>query len=83
MNIRSISLCVVLLFTVSKLFLQTSAPVQTQSAPPVSIQVHASQPTDSYTPILNLFGRDEPNYLYAANGKKLLGELAALSPVPV
>ena len=36
-----------------------------------------------YTPIWNYFGADEPNYLYAPNGKKLLGELAALSPVPV
>jgi xylan 1,4-beta-xylosidase len=34
-------------------------------------------------PIWNYFGADEPNYLYAPNGKKLLGELAALSPVPV
>ena len=33
--------------------------------------------------IWNYFGADEPNYTYAANGKKLLGELAALSPVPV
>lgn len=31
-------------------------------------------------PIWNDFGADEPNYLYAPNGKKLLGELAALSP---
>ena len=39
--------------------------------------------TGPYAPIWNYFGADEPNYLYAANGKKLLGELAALSPVPV
>src|SRR5271165_6875142 len=50
---------------------------------PVSIQVHANQPTGPYTPIWNYFGADEPNYLYAPNGVKLLGELAALSPVPV
>ena len=35
------------------------------------------------SPIWNYFGYDEPNYTYAPNGKKLLGELAALSPVPV
>ena len=29
------------------------------------------------------FGYDEPNYTYTANGKKLLSELSALSPVPV
>jgi xylan 1,4-beta-xylosidase len=34
-------------------------------------------------PIWNYFGYDEPNYTYAPNGKKLLGELAALSPAPV
>jgi xylan 1,4-beta-xylosidase len=56
---------------------------QTQSAVPVSIQVHAAQPAGPYTPIWNYFGADEPNYLYAPNGRKLLGELAALSPVPV
>jgi xylan 1,4-beta-xylosidase len=66
-------------------FAQTAPPAQTQAQPaaPVSIQVHAGQPTGPYTPIWNYFGADEPNYLYAPNGKKLLGELAALSPVPV
>lgn len=29
------------------------------------------------------FGYDEPNYTYMKDGKKLLGELAELSPVPV
>ncbi len=29
------------------------------------------------------FGYDEPNYTYMKNGKKLLSEIAALSPVPV
>ena len=33
-------------------------------------------------PVWNYFGYDEPNYTYAPNGKKLLGELAALSPKP-
>ena len=34
-------------------------------------------------PIWNYFGYDEPNYTYSPNGKKLLGELATLSPAPV
>jgi xylan 1,4-beta-xylosidase len=59
------------------------AKAQPQAAPPISIQVHAGRPIASYTPIWNYFGADEPNFLYAPNGKKLLGELAALSPVPV
>jgi xylan 1,4-beta-xylosidase len=35
------------------------------------------------TPIWAWFGYDEPNYTTAPNGKKLLGDIAALSPVPV
>ncbi len=34
-------------------------------------------------PFWACFGYDEPNYTYMRDGKKLLGELAALSPVPV
>ena len=59
---------------------------QADAAPgpvPVTISVHAAQPTGPYTPIWNYFGADEPNYLYAPNGRKLLSELSALSPVPV
>jgi xylan 1,4-beta-xylosidase len=48
----------------------------------VRVQVHADQSEGSISPIWNYFGYDEPNYTYASNGKKLLGELAALGPVP-
>jgi xylan 1,4-beta-xylosidase len=65
------------------LFAQVPVPASGTSAQSVLIQVHADHPTGPYTPIWNYFGADEPNYLYAPNGKKLLGELAALSPVPV
>ncbi len=34
------------------------------------------------SPVWSFFGYDEPNYTYAPNGKKLLGELSALSPAP-
>src|SRR5271169_607885 len=54
-----------------------------QIAPNVNIQVYADQSDGSLPPIWTYFGYDEPNYTYAPNGKKLLGELAALSPVPV
>jgi xylan 1,4-beta-xylosidase len=50
---------------------------------PVIITVHADQPTGPYKPLWNYFGADEPNYIYAANGQKLLHELSDLSPVPV
>jgi xylan 1,4-beta-xylosidase len=33
--------------------------------------------------VWSFFGYDEPNYTYAPNGKKLLGELSTLSPAPV
>jgi len=41
------------------------------------------QQGDSLTPVWAYFGYDEPNYTYQPDGKKLLSELAALSPVPV
>jgi xylan 1,4-beta-xylosidase len=48
-------------------------------AQPVTIHVHAGQPTGAYSPIWNYFGADEPNYSYAPNGKQLLTELGQLS----
>ena len=58
---------------------QSGAPV----GEAVTIHVHADQPEGPLRPIWNFWGYDEPNYTYAANGKKLLRELAALSPEPV
>jgi len=49
----------------------------------VEIHVDAAAKQGPYPPIFAFFGYDEPNYTYTANGKKLLGELAALSPVRV
>jgi hypothetical protein len=49
----------------------------------VTIHVHADQSDGSFRPIWNYWGYDEPNYTYTVNGKKLLGELAAVSPAPV
>jgi xylan 1,4-beta-xylosidase len=49
----------------------------------VSIKVWADQPIATIQPIWNYFGYDEPNYSYAPNGTKLLGELAALDAAPV
>lgn len=61
-----------------------SAPFSAQEdPPPVTIQVRAGQPLGPFTAIWNYFGYDEPNFTYAPNGKKLLGELSALSSVPV
>jgi len=50
---------------------------------PVTIRVHAADRLGTYKPIYAFFGYDEPNYTYAKNGRKLVGELAALNSVPV
>ena len=47
------------------------------------IRVDAAAGQGPFPPLFAWFGYDEPNYTYTANGKKLLGELAALSPVRV
>jgi xylan 1,4-beta-xylosidase len=49
----------------------------------VTIRVDANARLAPMTQMWAWFGYDEPNYTYTANGKKLLKELAALSPVPV
>lgn len=74
-----------LLFVAATVLTAAFAPAQPQSDPaaPVVIQVHAAQVTGPYTPIWNFFGADEPNYIYAPYGKKLLQQLSSFSPVPV
>src|SRR5262249_21347492 len=49
----------------------------------VTIRVDAAKSKGSMKPIWSFFGYDEPNYTYMKDGKKLLSELAALSPTPV
>ena len=49
----------------------------------VSIHVDAAQREGPFKPIYGYFGYDEPNFTYTANGRKLIGELAALSENPV
>ena len=49
----------------------------------VSIHVDAAKRIGPMTTMWAFFGHDEPNYTYMTDGRKLLSELAALSPVPV
>ncbi len=49
----------------------------------IRINVDFSKEIGKMTPIWAWFGYDEPNYTYMKDGKKLLSELSALSPVPV
>jgi len=53
------------------------------SPAPVKLTIDANQVQGPMTPIWAWFGYDEPNYTTAPNGKKLLTDIAALSPVPV
>lgn len=64
------------------LLLAMSVNVMAQTAP-VKIEVDAAREKGSMKPIWAWFGYDEPNYTYMKDGKKLLSEIAALSPVPV
>ena len=48
-----------------------------------TIHVDLKKETGDMKPIWAWFGYDEPNYTYMKDGKKLLSEIAALSPVPV
>jgi xylan 1,4-beta-xylosidase len=49
----------------------------------VSIEVHLERRQGALAPVWAFFGYDEPNYTYMRDGRKLLTELAALSPVSV
>jgi len=65
------------------LLLMTALSRPQEACESVRIEVQVDQPDGPMSPLWSYFGYDEPNYTYAPNGKKLLGELAALSPVPV
>ena len=49
----------------------------------VVISVDINEDTGKMGPVWAWFGYDEPNYTYMEDGKKLLSEIANLSPVPV
>jgi xylan 1,4-beta-xylosidase len=64
-------------------FASTRADGAVVQEPPVAIRVDASQRIGPMKPIWAWFGYDEPNYTYMKDGRKLLTDLAKLSPVPV
>jgi xylan 1,4-beta-xylosidase len=69
-----------------RLLVLAVVPLAFLSPPPsdlVTIRVHANERRAPMTQMWAFFGYDEPNYTYTANGRKLLTELSALSPVPV
>lgn len=48
-----------------------------------TITVDLNKETGAMKPVWAWFGYDEPNYTYMKDGKKLLTEIAKISPVPV
>ena len=80
---RSISLWLLALSLVPATILPAARAQTTAPSAPVHVSVHSRQPIGPYTSIWSYFGADEPNYLYAPNGQKLLRELAAMSTAPV
>ena len=69
-----------LLLTVLFINPSTPLPAQTTTA---TINVDLNKELGLMNPAWAWFGHDEPNYTYMKDGRKLLSELAALSPVPV
>lgn len=55
----------------------------TYAQQPTTITVDLKKEIAPMEPVWAWFGYDEPNYTYMKDGKKLLSEIAALSPVPV
>ncbi|HUE43422.1 MAG TPA: hypothetical protein VMP12_07640, partial [Candidatus Sulfotelmatobacter sp.] len=74
------ALAIAAAFIFLSIFAKTNAQAE---ATTVKIEVHADRAQGAWQPIWNFWGYDEPNYTYAANGKKLLREFAELSPEPV
>jgi xylan 1,4-beta-xylosidase len=50
---------------------------------PIVIRVDAAKSRGPMKPVWSFFGYDEPNYTTMKDGRKLLSEIAALSPAPV
>ena len=76
-NWKSLIVSVIALLTIGCLQAQ-------ETGSPVTIEVDLSKKSsEQLKPIWAFFGYDEPNYTYMKDGKKLLSEIAQLSPVPV
>jgi xylan 1,4-beta-xylosidase len=72
----ALALILPFLFTCISIFSQTTEKS-------VEVKIMLDKPVGDMYPMWAWFGYDEPNYTYMKDGKKLLRELAALSPTPV
>jgi xylan 1,4-beta-xylosidase len=73
-------------FGLVALFYLLSSPLvyaQETKQLPATITVNLKDEAAEMSPVWAWFGHDEPNYTYMKDGRKLLAELAKLSPVPV
>ena len=77
-------LATALLFPAASLLLVfgTTCLCAAQQSDRVDIRVQFNGSGTPWRNVWSYFGYDEPNYTYAPNGKKLLGELAALDSSP-
>ncbi|MXV16781.1 GH39 family glycosyl hydrolase [Hufsiella ginkgonis] len=78
---RHLSTRLSLLFVL--VFAAKAARAQPASGAPATITVDLNKETGPMNPVWAWFGYDEPNYTYMKDGKKLLSEIAELSPTPV
>jgi xylan 1,4-beta-xylosidase len=62
---------------------QNAGRARPGDGPAVVVAVDAGSREGAWTPVWSYFGYDEPNYTYAKNGRKLLGELRRLGAAPV
>ena len=70
------------LFIISIIIICLCSSIKAQQKP-VILEIDVNDPVGKMLPIYAFFGYDEPNYTYYENGRKLLAEIADLSPVPV
>jgi xylan 1,4-beta-xylosidase len=72
----------ILLILYCLIILNMACPAQPEQQRTI-ISVNLEKELGNFSPAWAWFGYDEPNYTYMKDGKKLLSELSALSPVPV
>src|SRR5215469_14490980 len=60
-----------------------AVPMATGAQTRAQIRVDAGKKVAEFKPIYAYFGYDEANYTYTPNGKRLIGELAALTDARV
>ncbi len=72
---------IILLLSIT--LIETIVLAQNVSSDKTIIQVDFNKNVGDMSTMWAWFGADEPNYAYMRDGKKLLSELSAMSPVPV